>query len=112
MRKLTKAAGLLFLAASSVYSDGVLRAAGVNPTKSTNGPTNIRPLDDASAANPTKGAASPSNGFTVAPATQPTDGAKPSTQPIASAPAVKPIKEGDVAVKDVGTVEIHVNDAS
>ena len=74
MRKLTKAAGLLFLAASSVYSDGVLRAAGVNPTKSTNGPTNIRPLDDASVANPNKGAATPSNGFTVAGAGHPAVG--------------------------------------
>ena len=66
------------------------------------------------AANPNKGAAHRRpTGSRSPPATQPAgaDG-KPTTQPIASAPAVKPIKEGDVAVKDIGTVEIHVNDAN
>lgn len=101
MRKWTKAAGLIFLAAASVYSEGALRAA--SGARATGAPgasdkvakaPEVNILPDADAGNV---AAVP----TTRPATQ------PSTQPAAQAAVSQ-----TVAVKDLGTVEVHVNDAS
>jgi type IV pilus assembly protein PilQ len=99
MRKWTKAAGLVFLAASSVYPDGMLRAAadravaGGKPAKAPE----VKALEDALDvfADPKAAAGDPA----TRPATQ------PATQPAAAAGQT-------VAVKDAGTVEVHVNDAS
>ncbi|QOV90233.1 secretin and TonB N-terminal domain-containing protein [Humisphaera borealis] len=106
MRKWTKAAGLLFLAASAVYSEGVLRAApgneAKNPTKSK-GPVEVKPLEDAAPA---------STDVFADPTGTPADKAAPSTQPTAAVAAPKPAGATSVAVKDIGTVEVHVNDAS
>lgn len=104
MRKWTTAAGLLFLAAASVYPDGVLRAAGVNGEKSSGSdakpaePTDVfAPVDAAAPAAPAAPAA--------APTTQPV--AVPIV-PVGSDAANAP----QVNLKDIGTVEIHVNDAN
>lgn len=102
MRKWTKAAGLLFLAATSVYSEGVLRAAPGDESKGGDkpkGPVEIKPLEDASTSSPVDVFADPAG--------VPADKAAPSTQP-----ATKPVGTSSVAVKDAGTVEVHVNDAS
>jgi type IV pilus assembly protein PilQ len=109
MRKWTKAAGLIFLAASSVYSEGALRAATADRTsggsrassdKAVKAPE-VRSLPDAtdSVAEPKRAV-----GAATRPATQ------PATQPAAAAPAAAGPQT--VAVKDLGTVEVHVNDAS
>lgn len=96
MRKLTKAVGLLFLAASSVYSDGVLGAAsgdrgkGVAPVKTG---ADVKPLEDA--VDPFADGKGKKN--EAAPATQ---------------PVVAPVGTQSVAMKDAGTVEVHVNDAN
>ncbi|MDB5297981.1 MAG: hypothetical protein JWO31_3964, partial [Phycisphaerales bacterium] len=49
MRKWTKAAGVIFLAASSVYPDGVVRAASADRAKPAKGPVEVKPLEDAPA---------------------------------------------------------------
>lgn len=111
MRKWTKAAGLLFLAASSVYTEGVLRAAPgseAKPSDKSKGPVEIKPLEDAAPAAP----AAPAGDVFADPKGTPSDAAAPSTQPSAAAPATKPANTGSVAMKDIGTVEVHVNDAS
>ena len=105
MRKMTKAAGLLFLAASSVYSDGVLRAAGAGSASAApgakTGGTSFRLTDDH--AEPV------SPGSLAKPTTRPTS--QPATAPSAT-PVAAPIGSADVTSTDVGTVEIHVNDAN
>ena len=110
MRKLTKAVGLLVLAASSVYSDRVLRAAGVDPE----GP--------AVAARP-DGKQRQLKLATTRPATVPTTA--PATAPATAPSSLTSVGGFDsfgreaasggssnVSVKDAGTVEIHVTDAS
>src|SRR5687768_13335858 len=102
MRKWTKAAGLIFLAASSVYSEGVLRAAPGDQATSgdkSKEPVEIKPLADAA-----------SDVF-ADPKGTPTEAAAPATQPVEIAPP-KPAGVASVATKDIGTVEVHVNDAS
>ena len=90
MRKWTRTAGLLFLAASSVYPDRVSlaeSAAVASSTELTPAPQ-VTSLDDATAS------------------------------PEAGEPATQPVQEGasvtasQVNVNDIGTVEIHVNDAN
>jgi hypothetical protein len=118
MRNWTKAAGLLFLAASSVYPEGVLRAAPADKAKPGKGPVEVTPLADVA---PTAAAAAgdvfadpkgtpAGSADKAAPGTQP---AVPGTQP-AGAAATRPAPAGasTVNISDAGTVEVHVNDAS
>lgn len=135
MKKYTKTAGLLFMAASSVYYGQAVVAAPGKSAPSVGGakpetPTNVRLLDDLVPTAP----ATPTNDT----ATSDTPAAAPSTTPAVtadkSAPAAtddrpadpatgkppvdapKPegrsVSKSEVAVTDEGTVEIHVNDAS
>jgi type IV pilus assembly protein PilQ len=96
MRKLTKAAGLLFLAASSVYSEGALRAAGVDGASPAKPAVTALP-DAAPAATP---AADPFAANEAAPVA-------PTTRPVAA-----PVAGQAVSVKDAGVVDIQVNDAN
>jgi type IV pilus assembly protein PilQ len=103
MRKLTKAAGILFLAASSVYfggAGGARLASAASPVKPG---TTVQPLPDAPLY----------FGPTTAPSTQPatTQPAQPA-KPQPPAHTGQPVLPGQVSVKDAGTVEIHVNDAN
>lgn len=108
MRKWTKAAGVLFLAASSVYTDGALRGASADKAaadgKAPKAPE-VKALEDATDAfaDPKAGgpAAADAAAASVVPSTQPT------TQPAGTTAVGQ-----TVAVKDAGTVEVHVNDAS
>ncbi|HEX8911133.1 MAG TPA: secretin and TonB N-terminal domain-containing protein, partial [Humisphaera sp.] len=97
MRKLTKAAALLLAAASSVYSEGALRAAGVDRAKGDRPPA-VTPLPDAVPAAAATAAAA--NEAAPIPATM------PSTRPAAAAGGQA------VSVKDAGVVDVQVNDAS
>ncbi|HEY2587184.1 MAG TPA: secretin and TonB N-terminal domain-containing protein [Tepidisphaeraceae bacterium] len=92
MRKWTKSAGLLMMAATAaVYPIGSLAPVHA---------------DTAPAAQELK----PSNDDPFAPTTQPSaDSAAPTTQPAAKGQSVT---ASQVNVSDAGTVEIHVNDAS
>ena len=128
MRKLTKAAGLLFLAVSSVYFDG---ATGVNPasaspaspaspvgaTASGRRGASVQPLPDAEPAPAPADATAPttkpaSTQPSTQPATQPTRAAQAAqAAPVVPvAPVVQvsrggagqPLAPGQVAVKDVG----------
>jgi type II secretory pathway component GspD/PulD (secretin) len=126
MRKWTKTAGVLFMAASAVYSGQVAVAAsaksanagaGAKPSAKPAAPAapiaaaTEAPAADATATNTTEGA--------TAPATQPTTApsADAAADPFA-APATAAGGEGqsvtapEVNVSDAGTVEIHVNDAN
>ncbi|HYE21190.1 MAG TPA: secretin and TonB N-terminal domain-containing protein [Tepidisphaeraceae bacterium] len=114
MVKMSKTAGLLFMAAASVYyGQGVLAA----PGKSGAGPagggktpaTDVRLLEDLS-----PGAPAPATQAATAPAAA---GAKPDAvvDPKDAAPAKaegRSVSKSEVAVSDEGEVEIHVNDAS
>jgi len=131
MRKWTKTAGLLFLAAASVYSYRVIEAAAgskespqavaiaaevaASPVSDTlvgapaEGNTDVKLLEDTT------------DPFASGSTTQPSaaDGAAASTQPAAdsTAAATQPsegrsVSSSEVSVSDAGTVEIHVNDAN
>jgi len=102
MRKWTKAAGLIFLAASSVYSEGVLRAAPGDQATSgdkSKEPVEVKPLADAA------------GDVFADPKGTPSEAVAPAMQPVEIAPP-KPAGVATIATKDVGTVEVHVNDAS
>src|SRR4051794_36611344 len=114
MKNWTKTAGLLFMAASSVYYGQAVTAAPVksaspaNGGKSPNG-TDVRLIEELAPAKPSSSAKS-------ANAAKPAAGDDEATS--ADAVPVAPVKEGksvsksEVNVSDEGTVEIHVNDAS
>lgn len=96
MRKLTKTAGLLFLAASSVYVDGVAQAVPPNEAPSAGDETaNAVKLLDAGV-----------DPFAVEPS------AATTAEPVPVATQGRSVTSDDVNVSDAGTVEIHVNDAS
>jgi type IV pilus assembly protein PilQ len=92
MRKWTKSAGILFLAASAVFP-GI--ALGDSPKGGKN--ANVRLLDEA---------ADPVPVPSTQPATQPSDKATVKQS------AGQSVTASQVNVSDAGTVEIHVNDAS
>src|SRR3954464_12835116 len=134
MRKWTKTAGLLFLAAASVYSYRVIEAASgskgseqasaivaaaATSTDNTTeqligapaeGNTDVKLLEDttdpfASGASTTQ----PSGTEGAAASTQPAaDGVAPTSQPSEG----RSVSSSEVSVSDAGTVEIHVNDAN
>src|SRR5687767_13890399 len=87
MRQYTKTAGLIFLAASSVYSYQAIAGSAANGATPA---TDVKLLE----ADPI------GTDATTQPATQPSAGEGTS------------VSETSVAVNDEGTVEIHVNDAS
>src|SRR4051794_29335449 len=95
MRKLTKAAGILFLAASAVHGDGVLRAAGVAPGKPGPSVPTVRPLEDV---------VDPFAAGTVKPTTQPST--RPSTQPAAAAAAAGATVDAAKPAKPVTAADV------
>lgn len=98
MRKITATAGILFLAVSSVYTDGVVQGQSQNLATSTTAKSaqtvnNVQLVDGGDAA--------------VVPATD------ASAEPVTTTTATgQSVSKDDVNVSDAGTVEIHVNDAS
>jgi type IV pilus assembly protein PilQ len=113
MKKWTKTAGLLFMAASSVYYGQAVVAAPAKSAPVANGDkgaTDVRLLEElAPAGSDSANTTTPATATTGA-----TDsGAKAapgSTAP--PAPQGKSVSKSEVNVSDEGTVEIHVNDAS
>ena len=111
MKNWTKTAGLLFMAASSVYFGQAVVAA---PGKSDNtasggkspGATDVRLLDELLPATGEKSDPK-SDATTTAPGS--TD-SKPAAAPAKS--EGRSVSKSEVSVSDEGTVEIHVNDAS
>src|SRR5690349_5242178 len=91
MRKWTKSAGILFLAAAAVFPNGIVFADKADKNAS------VRLLDDAT---------DPSAAPSTQPATQPSDKAT------VKQTAGQSVTASQVNVSDAGTVEIHVNDAS
>src|SRR5437868_4924782 len=88
----TRTAGVIFLAASSVYMDQRIAAAGEGGAPPA---TDAKLLEDKPDADPFASAAPTSQ---PAATTQPSEGKSVSSQ--------------EVSVSDAGTVEIHVNDAN
>jgi type IV pilus assembly protein PilQ len=107
MKKWTKTAGLLFMAASSVYYGQAVVAAPAKSAPVANGDkgaTDVRLLEELTPATTD----TPANATTSATAPgQPTTG-----DPAPAAPQGKSVSKSEVNVSDEGTVEIHVNDAS
>ncbi|HSI36802.1 MAG TPA: secretin and TonB N-terminal domain-containing protein [Tepidisphaeraceae bacterium] len=111
MAKMSKTAGLLFMAAASVYyGQGVLAAPGKSGAAPAGGgktpATDVRLLEDLSPGAP-------------APATAPAAAAGEKPDAVVDAKDAAPAKaegrsvsKSEVAVSDEGQVEIHVNDAS
>lgn len=99
MSRWSRTAGLLFLAAASVYVDGALStntAIAANPQSPSSmgaGGTDVKLLEE------------PTDPF-ANPATNPT------TQPAEPVQQGQSVNSNDVQVTDDGTVEIHVNDAN
>lgn len=104
MRKWTKSAGILFLAASSVYFDTTVRAQSATTELSGDqANTDVALLDSSAeiAGDPVAGdpvASDPAAGDSAEPAVPATQG--------------QSVKSTDVIVSDAGTVELHVNDAN
>jgi type IV pilus assembly protein PilQ len=97
MKKWTKSAGLLFMAAASVYFGQAVVAAPARPGASAGGATpatEVKLLEE-TPAKPADGAA---DGQASGEDGKPSEG--------------KSVSKSEVAVSDEGTVEIHVNDAS
>jgi type IV pilus assembly protein PilQ len=118
MRIWTKTAGLLFLAAASVYSSQAIVAAVEGGASA---PVAVA-LETPAVAPSERFIAAPADGatdvklleettdpFASAPTTAPADpNAVPSTQPTEG----RSVSSSEVSVSDAGTVEIHVNDAN
>lgn len=111
MVKMSKTAGLIFMAAASVYyGQGVLAAPGRSASPAGGGKTpatDVRLLEDLSPGSP----AAP--GTPAAKTDKPAGAAE--AKPEAPAPAKaegRSVSKSEVAVSDEGSVEIHVNDAS
>jgi type IV pilus assembly protein PilQ len=96
MRNWTKTAGILFMAASAVYS-GRWIIAGTGEAQETSS-REAKPAQDGS------------DPFASSPSTQPSD-ASPATQPSVVSKG-QSVSAAQVNVNDAGTVEIHVNDAN
>jgi type IV pilus assembly protein PilQ len=129
MKKYTKTAGLLFMAASSVYYGQAVVAAPAKSAPGANGakpetPTNVRLLDDLVPTAPaapaiTDNVPAATNTETPAATTpapavddRPADPATGKPPVDAPKPEGRSVSKSEVAVNDEGTVEIHVNDAS
>ncbi len=129
MGKWTKTAGLIFLAASSVYSTRAIVAATENRATVAAAPAatnahatkapvsnDMRLIGAGDTESPTVTAVdSKSDPFAAEPTSAPTT--NPAAEPpIESAESAKPegqsVSGSEVKVSDVGTVEIHVNDAN
>jgi type IV pilus assembly protein PilQ len=111
MKKWTKTAGLLFMAASSVYYGQAVVAAPAKSAATATGDksaTDVRLLEELAPATGDK------SDPTAAPVTTPAPAG--TTNPAAAAAPAKPegksVSKSEVNVNDEGTVEIHVNDAS
>src|SRR5689334_14279758 len=110
MRKWTKTAGLLFLAASAVYSDPVSLADEATPGKPA--PHAVAKPDVFA-----KVAPKTDDAFVAAPTTAASPAPAPAVEPepvVVDQPAEKSTdakSNAQVNVSDAGTVEIHVNDA-
>ncbi len=108
MRTLHKTAGLLFLAASSVYIDGVTQAgtrSGANPADADAFST-VKLLDAVEKAGAVEKA------FTDTKPLAATEMPGPIEAVPDAASTGKSVTADDVNISDAGTVEIHVNDAS
>ena len=103
MRKWTTTAGLLFLAASAVYSDPVSRADEVAPAKPG---STVKP---AAAAPATQPKAAVTDAFATVEEAAPIAVGAPAA---VAATDGQSLSASQVNVTDVGTVEIHVNDAN
>ena len=135
MRKWTKTAGVLFMAASAVYSDQAALAAAAKPANKGVGAkaaapkkarvarppsANVAPATDVALVEPTAGTEG-TTGTAGTASTQPADEA-PTTAPADAtvadpfaAPAAgegQSVTSSEVNISDAGTVEIHVNDAN
>jgi type IV pilus assembly protein PilQ len=107
MKKWTKTAGLLFMAASSVYYGQAVVAAPAKSAPAANGEkgaTDVRLLEELAPA----GTDNAANATTTAPGAT----TRPATGDTPPAPQGKCVSKSEVNVSDEGTVEIHVNDAS
>src|SRR5687768_8099575 len=118
MRKWTKTAGLLFLAASAVYSDPVSLADEAAKEKPASIPAPA-PTRDAFAKLAAVPAAAKAEAHpTTAPAAAPVVGEVVESEPVVvDAPSTSAgtgtlVGDSPVKVSDAGTVEIHVNDAN
>jgi type IV pilus assembly protein PilQ len=125
MKKYTKTAGILFMAASSVYYGQAVVAAPGSPASGASGgkspgATDVRLLEELTpAANPEKSDPSAPSSPTTPAATDPNAPANSDAKdakdakPIdAAKPEGRSVSKSEVNVSDEGTVEIHVNDAS
>jgi|GEM_PF-234972 len=118
MKKWTKTAGLLFMAASSVYYGQAVVAAPAKSVAAANGDknpnaTDVRLLEELT---PTATTDQADPSATPAETPAPAKPAAPSTASADKAAAPKTegrsVSKSEVNVTDEGTVEIHVNDAS
>jgi type IV pilus assembly protein PilQ len=127
MRKWTKAAGILFLAASAVYSDPVsLADEGAKAINAAPEPTATpdvfakhvpaAPSNATSSHAPAKAAARPTTApAAVVAAAEPAPEADPvvvDAVPVSTSAGNSGLGDSPVKVSDSGTVEIHVNDAN
>jgi len=119
MRKWTKAAGILFLAASAVYSDPVsLADEGARESKAspTAAPDIFAKHVSTTPSTATTDGKSAAGHPTTAPSvTQPAPEADPAVVdavPASTSTAGNSLGDSPVKVSDSGTVEIHVNDAN
>jgi type IV pilus assembly protein PilQ len=113
MKKWTKTAGLLFMAASSVYYGQAVVAAPAKSAPTVNGDktaTDVRLLEELAPAAPANGDVS-TNPATPAIGAAPA-AAKPTGTDAPAKTEGKSVSKSEVNVSDEGTVEIHVNDAS
>ena len=131
MRKWTKTAGLIFLAAASVYSSQVIVGAvedGAKPSVATAQVAAVQPtaaiaatevliaapgdntdvtlLEDAPAAT------DPFAGPTTSPSLDGLATADPAAVPTSQPSEGRSVSSSEVSISDAGTVEIHVNDAN
>src|SRR5688572_28210816 len=95
MKKFTKSAGLIFMAAASVYYG---QAVGAAPANGTSPATEVKLLEE------TKAPAAAEKPATTEGEAATTEEGKPSEG--------RSVSKSEVQVSDEGTVEIHVNDAS
>lgn len=113
MSKLTRTAGLLFLAASSVYiSQAALgeSRSEVIPDQPAGAVKGVTVLEDVTAASDAAALAAPDAAALAAAPQEAIDSAAEPT-PIAAAGG-NSVTETDVTISDAGTVEIHVNEAN
>jgi type IV pilus assembly protein PilQ len=120
MKKWTKRAGLLFMAAASVYYGQAIMAAPAKPASPANGTspaTEVKLLDDAAANPAAPVATSPATPAGDAKAADAKTGDAKTGEGEAATDDAKgtegrSVSKSEVNVSDEGTVEIHVNDAS